>query len=187
MNEHELVETLRKADVATDIPAVPDDLGSHIRRVVTRRRRRKVVGVAAAASLIVTLTALRFLPTSGPEQTAAVARPSDSESREAEVSLAAIRKEAAAVAALAHAMRERRSLKEQRLAAERKLRQYDAGLLARLTLEEVAATRLLEAEQAAKNGDAAAATQSYERVVAMFPTTGSSALAKSRLSEFQQN
>lgn len=188
MNEHELSETLRKADPSIRDLAAPVKYGSHIRRLAARRRRRTVVGTTGGVVVLLAMATLNFWPEAKPVETTVDARPSlVNPSPVEEMSLAEIRKAADAAQALANAIRERRSLAEQRAKAEQTLKQPDAAFLARLTLEQAAATRLLEAEQAARNGDMESARRSYERVLAAFPATDTSAVAEMRLTEIRQN
>lgn len=188
MNEHELRAQLQRAEPTPSLADSPAGYGDRIRQLSARRRRRQMGLITASATACLALIAfVAWRPNrAAPE---VVVAPVDVAPVEADpaAQLVAIRRAASDAKAAADAIRARRKLAELEAEAERASIVPDPILLVELQVETTAARRLAEGERAAAAGDVRSAAQSYERVLALFPTSRASALAEVRLAQLKIN
>ncbi len=188
MNEHELRAQLQRAEPTPSLVDSPAGYGDRIRQLSARRRRRQTAFVAAGTAACLALVALvTWRPNREAPQV--VVAPVDVAPVEVDpaAQLIALRRAAGDAKAAADAIRARRKLAELEAAAERASIVPDPILLVELQVETTAARRLAEGERAAAAGDVRSAAQSYERVLALFPTSRASALAEERLAQLKIN
>lgn len=183
MNEHDFQAQLQRAEPSPSLADSPPGFGEQIRRLSARRKRRQTALITAGTAACLALAVVvAWRPNR--EAPEVVVAPVELDPT---AQLVAIRRAASDAKAAADAIRARRKLAELEAEAELASIVPDPILLVELQVESTAARRLAEGEKAAAAGDLRGAARSYERVLALFPTSRASTLAQERLAHLKIN